>query len=75
MTEVISIKNLEHSYKKGVPVLRGVDLQIAPGEKYVAMGSSFAAGPGMAGEDIAFRCVNVTNLSAAHSSLRWKGRC
>jgi phosphonate transport system ATP-binding protein len=52
MPEVIAIDNLTHSYKPGVPVLRGVDLHIAPGEIVGLIGLSGA------GKSTLLRCIN-----------------
>ena len=52
MNEVIAIENLTHSYKTGVPVLRGVDLYVQPGEIVGLIGLSGA------GKSTLLRCVN-----------------
>ena len=52
MPDVIAIDNLTHSYKAGVPVLRGVDLHVAPGEIVGLIGLSGA------GKSTLLRCIN-----------------
>jgi phosphonate transport system ATP-binding protein len=52
MPDVIAIDNLTHSYKPGVPVLRGVDLHVAPGEIVGLIGLSGA------GKSTLLRCIN-----------------
>jgi len=52
MPEVIAIDGLTHSYKAGVPVLRGVNLHVAPGEIVGLIGLSGA------GKSTLLRCIN-----------------
>lgn len=52
MTDIIRISNLEHSYRPGVPILRGVNLSVAPGEMLGMIGLSGA------GKSTLLRCVN-----------------
>ncbi len=52
MPDVIAIDNLTHSYKKGVPVLLGVDLHVRQGEIVGLIGLSGA------GKSTLLRCVN-----------------
>lgn len=52
MSNVIAIDNLTHAYKQGIPVLRGVDLHIQPGEIVGLIGLSGA------GKSTLLRCVN-----------------
>ena len=52
MPSVIAIDNLTHSYKAGVPVLRGVDLHIDAGEIVGLIGLSGA------GKSTLLRCIN-----------------
>jgi len=52
MPPAITLQNLSHSYKPGVPVLRGVDLQIETGEIVGLIGLSGA------GKSTLLRCVN-----------------
>ena len=50
--DIIAIDALTHAYKPGVPVLRGVDLHIAPGEIVGLIGLSGA------GKSTLLRCIN-----------------
>ncbi len=52
MPSVIAIDNLTHSYKAGVPVLRGVDLHVEAGEIVGLIGLSGA------GKSTLLRCIN-----------------
>ena len=52
MPNAIAIENLTHAYKPGVPVLRGVNLTIQPGEIVGLIGLSGA------GKSTLLRCVN-----------------
>ena len=52
MPSIITIDNLTHSYKPGVPVLRGVNLHVQPGEIVGLIGLSGA------GKSTLLRCVN-----------------
>ena len=52
MPNAIAIENLTHAYKPGVPVLRGVNLHIEPGEIVGLIGLSGA------GKSTLLRCVN-----------------
>ncbi len=52
MPDVIAIDNLTHSYKAGVPVLRGVDLRVETGEVVGLIGLSGA------GKSTLLRCIN-----------------
>ena len=52
MPNVIAIDNLTHSYKAGVPVLRGVDLHVTTGEIVGLIGLSGA------GKSTLLRCIN-----------------
>ena len=52
MSSVIAIDNLTHSYKAGVPVLRGVDLHVEAGEIVGLIGLSGA------GKSTLLRCIN-----------------
>lgn len=52
MPNVIAIDNLTHSYKPGVPVLRGVDLHVTTGEIVGLIGLSGA------GKSTLLRCIN-----------------
>lgn len=52
MPDVIAIDNLTHSYKAGVPVLRGVDLHVGAGEIVGLIGLSGA------GKSTLLRCIN-----------------
>ncbi len=52
MPEAITIENLTHAYKSGVPVLRGVDLHVQAGEIVGLIGLSGA------GKSTLLRCMN-----------------
>ncbi len=52
MPEIITIENLNHAYKSGAPVLRGVDLHVQPGEIVGLIGLSGA------GKSTLLRCLN-----------------
>lgn len=52
MPELITIENLSHAYKSGVPVLRGVDLHVQAGEVVGLIGLSGA------GKSTLLRCLN-----------------
>jgi phosphonate transport system ATP-binding protein len=49
---IITIQNLTHAYRKGVPVLEGVNLTVAPGEILGLIGLSGA------GKSTLLRCIN-----------------
>ncbi|HET6385481.1 MAG TPA: phosphonate ABC transporter ATP-binding protein [Armatimonadota bacterium] len=48
----ISLRNLSHAYRPGLPVLEGLDLNIAPGEMVALIGLSGA------GKSTLLRCIN-----------------
>ncbi len=52
MTDVIAIDNLTHAYRKGLPVLQGVDLRVQAGEFVGLIGLSGA------GKSTLLRCMN-----------------
>lgn len=52
MSEIITVESLEHAYKAGVPVLRGVDLHVQAGEIVGLIGLSGA------GKSTLLRCLN-----------------
>lgn len=52
MSDVVTIENLVHSYKAGVPVLRGVNLRVGAGEIVGLIGLSGA------GKSTLLRCIN-----------------
>ncbi|MBV9851143.1 MAG: phosphonate ABC transporter ATP-binding protein [Armatimonadetes bacterium] len=49
---IIAVRQLTHAYRKGVPVLQGVDLTVAPGEIVGLIGLSGA------GKSTLLRCLN-----------------
>lgn len=52
MPDIITLENLTHSYRAGIPVLQGVDLRVQPGEILGLIGLSGA------GKSTLLRCVN-----------------
>ena len=52
MADIITLQDLSHSYRPGVPVLQGVDLRVEPGEMLGLIGLSGA------GKSTLLRCMN-----------------